>query len=110
MKLDSMEKRLGVVLILASIIIFVIVVIGWAISAPQLVAYHMPQGQIVYYKRGYMEASLVQWLQITLIALPMGVCGLAFLFGYGSRLLNWIRNGPAASEEEEKQDDNQQRF
>lgn len=99
MNLDSVGKRLGLILVIMSIIIFLVTVLVWSLMVQRPIAYHMPNGEVFYYQRGYMETMLVEWLEFTLIIFPAFFCGLALLLGYGNRLLNWIKNGSPADNE-----------
>lgn len=100
MKLDSVEKRIGVVLIIFSLVLLIFLVLAWTFNSPQFISYHMPDGNVVYYKRGSRETSLAQLLQLTLIVFPILFCGLALMLGYGKRLFNWIKNGSPQENEE----------
>lgn len=100
MKLDTVEKRVGMVLIIFSLVLLIFFVLAWAFSSSQFISYHMPDGNVVYYKRGSREASLAHLLQLTLIVFPVLFCGLALLLGYGKRLFNWIKNGSSQEKEE----------
>lgn len=104
LKLDSVEKRIGIVLILFGLILLIFFVLAWAFNSSQFISYHMPDGNVVYYKRGSREASLAQLLQLILIVFPILFCGLALMLGYGKRLFNWIKNG-SPQEKEDNEDD-----
>lgn len=93
LKLDTVEKRVGMVLVLFALALFVFLALAWVFNSPQFITHHMPDGQVVYYKRGSMETELAQLLQLTLIIFPILFCGLALLLGYGKRLFRWIKHG-----------------
>lgn len=98
MKLDSIGKRIGVILILAAIAVFVILILAWVFMEPQFIAYHLPNGNVIYYKRGIMEAMVAEWLGMTLVALPLFLCGVALTLGYGGKLWQWVKYGSPEEE------------
>lgn len=108
MKLDSMEKRIGIVLIIACVVILLLMLLAWIMSYPQIIGYHTPKGEVLFYRRGYMESMIVQWLAIAVLALPLGICGVAFMLGYGSKLLNWIKHGTSSGNDSDSQDKDSQ--
>lgn len=106
MKLDSIEKRIGLVLVFAGLIVMAVLILVWVLTEPQLIGYHLPNGNVIYYKRGVMETMIANWLGVTLIGLPLCACGIGLMLGYGDKLLNWIKYGHKEGEEKEK-DSNQ---
>lgn len=67
--LNSMEKRTGVLLLIFSLIIFLVAGIFWMLYDPDaLIAFHMPNGHVIFYKRGLNESILFHSLALALFA------------------------------------------
>lgn len=104
MKLDSIGKRLGIILLFAGLVVFLIMIFVWVFTEPQFVAYPLRNGNVIYYKRGIMETMIAEWLGITLFALPLCLCGIALTMGYGGKLWNWLLHGHGEEKEDNQKE------
>lgn len=105
--LNSMEKRTGVLLLIFSLIIFLVAGIFWMLYDPDaLIAFHMPNGHVIFYKRGLNESILFHSLALALFALPMLALAIILLSGYGGKIWKWLKYGrqPEENHKEEKND------
>lgn len=102
MKLDTSVKRAGLVLIIFSIGVFLLIGIIKIFAEPQLVAYHMQNGRVLYLQRGAMENMVLHWIETALIIFPLFACGIILLLGKGGSLVQWIIKGPKEKDSEDK--------
>lgn len=91
--LDTPLKRAAIVVFLLAAIVLIVAVLIYAFMTPQFIAYHMPNGHVMYYKRGLMENSLAGGIQLILIIFPLLAATVVLLLAYGGKLLRWISRG-----------------
>lgn len=93
MKLDSMGKRIGLLMILAALLIAVCLFLLSLIldykGIPFFGIFAEPSSQT----RGYMDAALHEWIGISLVIFPLFLCGLVLLLGYGGKIFDWVKYG-----------------
>lgn len=93
MKLDSMGKRIGLLMILAGALLLFILFLLWLIMDFQGVSFIEAYGRPSYSARGYMDVLLHEWIGVSFVVFPLLLCGIILLLGYGESLISWIANG-----------------
>lgn len=96
MKLDNMEKRLGLLMLLAGIALLLIMYLVWLIVDFRGVYVLDSLGLPAYRSRGYMDTLLHEWLGISMVAFPLLLCGVILLLGYGKGIFHWVRYGKSS--------------
>lgn len=93
MKLDTVAKRIGLLMVLAACIILICLYLLMQITDYQGVSFFGAHDVPAAGARGYMNALLHEWIGVSFVVFPLLLCGAILLMGYGRKIIDWIKYG-----------------